>query len=66
MSSHFPENGIGEAIFRSLKDRAGEVEGRETRVGETRGGIGNGHEPDGHGGECCGGENMDGYVGCGI
>ena len=37
-----------------------------TQVGETRGRIGNGQEPKGHGGECCRGENIDGYVGCGI
>ena len=66
VSSRFPEKGIGDAIFGSLKERAGGVEGRGTRVGETRGGVGSGHEPDGRGGECCGGENMEGYVGCGI
>ena len=66
VSSLLPENGIGEAIFGSLKDRAGGVDGRGTRVGETRGGIDNGREPNGRGGECCGGENIDRYVGCGI
>ena len=52
VSSLFPENGIGDAIFGSLKDRAVEVEGSGTRVGETRGGVGNGQEPEGRGGEC--------------
>ena len=63
VSSLFPEKGIGDAILGSLKDQAKGVEGRGTRVGETRGGIGSGREPDGRGGECCGGENIDGYVG---
>ena len=66
VSSRFPEKGIGDAISRSLKDRAGGVDGGGTRVGETHGGIGSGREPDGRGGECCGGENIDGYVGCGM
>ena len=66
MSSLFPENSIGEAIFRSLKDRARGVEGRGTQVGEAHGGIGNGHEPDGRDGECCGGENIEGYIGWGL
>ena len=66
VSSLFPENGIGEAIFRSLKDWAGGVERRGTRVGETHGRIGSGCEPEGRGGECCGSENIEGYIGCGI
>ena len=66
MSSLFPKKGIGDAILESLKEWAGVVEGRGTRVGETRGGIGNGHEPDSRGGECCGGENIEGYVSWGI
>ena len=55
ISSLLPENGVGAAIFGSLKDQAGGVDGVGTRVGETRGGIGNGWEPEGRGGECCGG-----------
>ena len=66
MSSHFPEKGIGEAILGFLKDRAEGVDGRGTQVGETRGGVGSGCEPEGQGGECCGSENIEGYVGCGI
>ena len=57
---------MGDAILGSLKDRAGGVEGRGTQVGETHGGIGNGHEPNGQGGECCGGENIEGYVDWGM
>ena len=60
VSSRFPKKGIGDAIFGSLKDRAGGVDEMGTRDGETRGGVGNGQEPDGQGGECCGGENMEG------
>ena len=66
VSSLFLENGIGDAIFGSLKDRAGVVDGMGTQDGETRGGIGNGREPEGRGGECCGGENIEGYIGCGM
>ena len=42
VSSLFPENGIGDAIFGSLKDQAGGVDGMGTRDGETCGGVGSG------------------------
>ena len=51
VSSLFLENGTGDAIFGSLKDRTGGVDRMETRDGETHGGVGNGREPDGCGGE---------------
>ena len=66
VSSHFPEKGIGDAILGSLKDLAEGVDGRKTWVGKTHGRTGSQHEPDGQGGECCGGENIEGYVGWGI
>ena len=47
VSSCFPENDRGEAIFGFLKIWAGDVDGRETQDGETCGGVGNGQEPEG-------------------
>ena len=55
VSSHLPEKGRGDTIFRSLnEDRVGGVCGSGICEGVNRGGVGSGREPEGRGGECRG------------